>query len=59
MTNNKGEIKMDTTVCNMTTEERLKWEFENEKELHRQDVDSLIRTIEFLEERSGDTSYHI
>ncbi len=50
---------MNPTVCNMTTEERLKWELENEKELHRQDVDSLIRTIEFLEERSGDTSYYI
>ena len=49
---------MNPEVCNMTLEERLKWELEEEREMHRQDVELLSREIEFLKERGGDTSYH-
>jgi hypothetical protein len=49
---------MNKEFCNMTLEERLKWELEEEREMHRQDVESLSSVIEFLKERGKDTSYH-
>ena len=49
---------MNKEWLEMTYEERLQIELEVEKELHRQDVESLCREIEFLKARCGDTSYH-
>ena len=42
---------MNPTVCNMTLEERLKWELEEERELHEIDRELLIHHIEVLEEK--------
>lgn len=42
---------MNPTICNMTTEERLKWELEAERELHKIDRELLIHQIEVLEEK--------
>lgn len=42
---------MNPTICNMTLEERLKWELEEEKELHETDRELLIHQIEALEEK--------
>ena len=50
---------MNKKLFNMSVEERLRWELEEEREMHRQDVESLSREIEFLIERGGDTSYLI
>lgn len=49
---------MNKELSNMTLEQRLLWELENEKELHKQDVQSLSDTIEFILSRCGDVSYH-
>lgn len=49
---------MNKELSNMTLEQRLLWELENEKELHKQDVESLSSTIEFILSRCGDVSYH-
>lgn len=50
---------MNKELCNMSIEERLRWELEEEREMHRQDVESLSHMIEFMKERGGDTSYRI
>jgi hypothetical protein len=42
---------MNPTICNMTLEERLRWEFEEEKLLHEVDRELLIHHIEVLEEK--------
>lgn len=42
---------MNKEVCNMTLEERLKWELEEERLLHEIDRELLIHQIEFLEEK--------
>jgi hypothetical protein len=40
---------MNPTICNMTLEERLRWELEEEKLLHEIDRTLLIHQIEVLE----------
>ena len=42
---------MNTELCNMTTEERLRWELEEERQLHEIDRELLIHQIEVLEEK--------
>ena len=42
---------MNTELCNMTLEERLRWELEEEKLLHEVDRELLIHQIEVLEEK--------
>ena len=42
---------MNPTICNMTLEERLRWELEEEKLLHEADRELLIHQIEVLEEK--------
>ena len=42
---------MNPKVCNMTTEQRLRWQLEQERELHQAEVDMLIYQIEVLEEK--------
>lgn len=42
---------MNTEVCNMTLEERLKWELEEERKLHEIDRELLVHQIEVLEEK--------
>lgn len=42
---------MNPTICNMTLEERLKWELEEERELHEIDRELLVHQIEVLEEK--------
>ena len=42
---------MNKELCNMTLEERLKWELEEERELHEIDRELLIHQIEVLEEK--------
>ena len=42
---------MNPTICNMTLEERLRWELEEERELHEVDRELLINHIEVLEEK--------
>ena len=50
---------MNKELCNMSVEERLRLELEEERQMHRQDVESLSTEIEFLMQRCGYTSYHI
>ena len=40
---------MNPEVCNMTTEQRLKWQLDQERELHQTEVDMLRYQIEVLE----------
>ena len=42
---------MNPTICNMTTEERLRWQLEEERELHEIDRELLVHQIEVLEEK--------
>ena len=42
---------MNPTICNMTLEERLRWQLEEEKSLHEIDRELLIHQIEVLEEK--------
>ena len=42
---------MNPRICNMTFEERLRWQLEQEKELHEIDRELLIHQIEILEEK--------
>lgn len=42
---------MNPELCNMTLEERLRWELEEERQLHEADRELLIHQIEVLEEK--------
>lgn len=42
---------MNPTICNMTLEERLRLQLEEERELHEIDRELLIHQIEVLEEK--------
>lgn len=42
---------MDKEFCNMTLEERLRWQLEEERQLHEIDKELLIYQIEVLEEK--------
>lgn len=42
---------MNKEFCNMTLEERLRWQLEEERELHEIDRELLIHQIEVLEEK--------
>lgn len=42
---------MNKELCNMTSEERLKWQLEEERQLHEIDRELLIHRIEVLEEK--------
>ena len=47
----QGDKRMNPTICNMTTEERLRWQLEEERQLHEIDRELLIHQIEALEEK--------
>ncbi len=42
---------MNPTICNMTIEERLIWQLEEERKLHEIDRELFIHQIEVLEEK--------
>ena len=42
---------MNPIICNMTLEERLRWQLEEERELHEVDRELLVHQIEVLEEK--------
>lgn len=42
---------MNPTICNMSLEERLRWQLEEEKLIHEIDRELLIHQIEVLEEK--------
>ena len=42
---------MNPKICNMTLEERLRWQLEEEKLLHEIDRELLIHQFEVLEEK--------
>ena len=47
----QGDRSMNPTICNMTLEERLRWQLEEERQLHEIDRELLIHQIEVLEEK--------